>query len=198
MAVTYIRSDLEFILQQILIAEAHAAGADLTTLVPNAFVPFGLRTVDGSFNNLFPGNEDFGAADQLFPRLTDPVFGNDQDGDTIDINGPAPGGVLTNTDYGASGNVVDADPRIISNLIADQTSNNPAAVAIAGSAGADGIWGTADDQLNDGVSIIRVTAGADGVAATADDIAQFSFDNVASDEGPVSYTHLTLPTILRV
>ena len=183
MAVTYIRSDLEFILQQILIAEAHAAGADLTTLVPNAFVPFGLRTVDGSFNNLFPGNEDFGAADQLFPRLTDPVFGNDQDGDTIDINGPAPGGVLTNTDYGASGNVVDADPRIISNLIADQTSNNPAAVAIAGSAGADGIWGTADDQLNDGVSIIRVTAGADGVAATADDIAQFSFDNVASDEG---------------
>ena len=51
--------------------------------------------------------------------------------------------------------MVDADPRIISNLIADQTSNNPAAVAIAGSAGADGIWGTADDQLNDGVSIIR-------------------------------------------
>ena len=53
--VTYIRSDLDFILQQILIAEQHAAGADLSTLVPNSFVPFGLRTVDGSFNNLFPG-----------------------------------------------------------------------------------------------------------------------------------------------
>ena len=74
MAVTFIQSDLEFILQQILIAEAHAAGADLTTLVPNPFVPFGLRTVDGSLNNLFPGQEQFGAADELFPRMTDPFF----------------------------------------------------------------------------------------------------------------------------
>ena len=147
MAVTYIRSDLEFILQQILISETHAAGADLTTLIPNAFVPWGLRTVDGSFNNLRPGNEDFGAADELFPRLLDPVYRDDQDGDTF--------AGVTNTDYGASGNVVDADPRIISNLIVDQTSNNPAAVAIAGSAGIDGIWGTADDQLNDGVSILQ-------------------------------------------
>ena len=39
-----------------------------------------------------------------------------------------PGGVITNTDYGTAGNVADADPRIISNLIADMTSNNPAAV----------------------------------------------------------------------
>ncbi len=74
MAVNYIRSDLEFILQQILIAEQHAAGADLATLIPNAFVPFGLRTVDGSLNNLVPGNEDFGASDELFPRLLDPAF----------------------------------------------------------------------------------------------------------------------------
>ena len=29
----------------------------------------GLRTVDGSFNNLLPGNELLGAADQLFPRV---------------------------------------------------------------------------------------------------------------------------------
>ena len=190
MAVTYIRSDLEFILQQILIAEQHAAGADLTTLVPNAFVPFGLRTVDGSFNNLFPGNEDFGAADELFPRLTDPFFRDDQDGDSIDLG---PGGVVTNTDYGQAGDVADADPRIVSNLIVDQTSNNPAAVAVAGSAGQDGIWGTADDVLNEGVSIIRVTGGADGILGDnpdtldvnegADDIAQFSFDNVAPDEG---------------
>jgi hypothetical protein len=47
---TLIKSDLEFILQQILIAEAHAAGADLTILLPNAFAPLGLRTVDGSLN----------------------------------------------------------------------------------------------------------------------------------------------------
>ena len=91
--------------------------------------------------------------------------------------------MVTNTNYAQSGNVVDADPRIISNLIVDQTSNNPAAVEVAGSAGADGIWGTPDDQLNDGVSIIRVTGGLDGTLGTADDIAQFSFDNVAPDAG---------------
>src|SRR6185295_2656121 len=152
-----------------------ANGADLVNLIPNAFVPWGLRTVDGSFNNLVPGNESFGASDQLFLRLLDPQYRDDADGDTFAGE--------TNTDYGAGGNVVDADPRIISNLIADQTSNNPAAVAVAGSAGADLIWGTGDDQLNDGVSILRVRAGLDGVTGTTDDIADFSFDNVAPDAG---------------
>jgi Ca2+-binding RTX toxin-like protein len=126
---TLIRSDLEFILQQILISEAHAAGADLTSLVPNAFAPLGLRTVDGSYNNLVPGQSDFGGADQPFPHLVDQVFSNDADGDSIDLNGGAPGGLLTNTNYGANGSVVDADPRIISNLVADQTAANPAALA---------------------------------------------------------------------
>ena len=84
---TMIRSDLEFILEQILIAEQHAAGADLTTLVPNSFVPFGLRTVDGSFNNLFPGQEEFGAADQLFPRLMDPFFRDAAAGTYADTTG---------------------------------------------------------------------------------------------------------------
>src|SRR5262245_12242611 len=183
MAVTFIQSDLEFILQQILIAEAHAAGADPASLVPNSFVPFGLRTVDGSFNNLFPGQDQFGASDNLFPRLTDPSFRNDLDGDTFDANGPASGGEVTNTDYGQSGNVADADPRVISNLIVDQTSNNPAAVAVAGSAGADLIWGTNDDQLNDGVTIIGRKVGEDGLANTEDDIVFFSFENVAPDAG---------------
>src|SRR5215475_6679424 len=169
MAVTFIRSDLEFILQQIMIAERHAAGEDLLSLLPNSLVPFGLRTIDGTFNNVIPGQENFGAADELFPRLTDPFFRNDLDGDTFDANGPAPG------------DVVDADPRIISNLIVDQTSRNPAAVAVAGSAGADLVWGTADDVLNDGVSILRTRPGLDGVLGTADDIADFSFDNVAPD-----------------
>ena len=84
---------------------------------------------------------------------------------------------------GQGGDVVDADPRIISNLIVDQTSNNPAAVAVAGSAGVDNVWGTADDVLNDGVSILRTRAGLDGLIGTADDIADFSFDNVAPDAG---------------
>ena len=66
---TLIRSDLEFILQQILIAEQHAAGADLASLLPNQLSMLGLRTVDGSFNNLAPGQQYYGAADQPFPRL---------------------------------------------------------------------------------------------------------------------------------
>ena len=178
-----ITADLQFILEQIKIAEQHTAGADLLDLIANARLPFGLRTVDGSFNNLVPGQTEVGAADNTFPRLLDPFFRNDGDGDTIDINGPSPGGVVTNTNYGQGGNVVDADPRIISNLIADQTSSNPAAVAVAGCAGADLVWGTADDALNDGVSIIGRKVGTDGLANTADDIVFFSFENVAPDEG---------------
>ncbi len=178
-----VRSDLEFILNQIVIAERHAAGEDLLDIIPNSRVAFGLRTVDGSFNNLVQGQSEFGASDNLFPRLTDPFFNNDLDGDTFDANGPGPGGLVTNTDFGQGGDVVDADPRIISNLIVDQTSNNPAAVAVAGSAGVDNVWGTDDDVLNDGVSILRTRAGLDGLIGTADDIADFSFDNVAPDAG---------------
>ena len=118
--VTLIKSDLEFILEQIEIAEAHTAGGDLLTLVGNSFVPFGLRTVDGSFNNILPGQTDFGAADQDFPLLLEQEFRDDQDGDTF--------GPVTNTNYASTTNVVDADPRIISNLIVDQTIANPAAV----------------------------------------------------------------------
>ena len=53
--VAFIRSDLEFILAQILIAERNAAGEVLIDILPNVQVPWGLRTVDGSFNNLVPG-----------------------------------------------------------------------------------------------------------------------------------------------
>ncbi|WP_037084110.1 peroxidase family protein, partial [Rhizobium sp. CF122] len=120
-----IRSDLQFMLEQILIAEAHSGAygtpaQDLRSLLPNTRLPFGLRTVDGSFNNLVQGQTDFGAADQNFPSLLDQQFRNDQDGDTF--------GPITNTNYASTTNVVDADPRIISNLIVDQTITNPVAV----------------------------------------------------------------------
>ena len=82
-----------------------------------------------------------------------------------------------------AGIVFDSQPRTISNLIVDQTSRNPAAVAVAGNAGADNVWGTADDVLNDGVSITGLRAGLDGVAGTQDDIAEFSFGNATPDEG---------------
>src|SRR5262245_5959278 len=74
MAVTFNSSDLLFILDQIQIAEADANGANLIDLLPNVTLPFGLRTVDGSNNNLVPGQSQLGAADNTFPRLGDPTF----------------------------------------------------------------------------------------------------------------------------
>ncbi|WP_439888876.1 peroxidase family protein [Pseudomonas sp. MBLB4123] len=115
-----IRSDLQFILEQIFISERHAAGEDLLSLLPNSRVPFGLRTVDGSFNNLVQGQSGFGATDETFPFLVPQNFRDDQDGDSF--NG------VTNTNYASTTDVADADPRIISNLIADQTITNPSAV----------------------------------------------------------------------
>ena len=68
---------------------------------------------------------EFGATDNLFPRLTDPVFRNEGD-DTFF-------GAPFNNNYGlitpGPDSVVDADPRIISNLIVDMSVNNPAAIA---------------------------------------------------------------------
>ncbi len=137
------QADLAFILKQIKIAEATSIGyttapvsilqsimtAYGATATTAAQLPAGLRTVDGTFNNLLPGRSTTGAADTLFPRLTDPVFRNDTDGDSIDFNGPAPGGTVVQGNYGQPGVVVDADPRVISNLVVDMSVNNPAAIA---------------------------------------------------------------------
>ncbi|WP_085718697.1 peroxidase family protein [Pseudomonas sp. B28(2017)] len=160
------KSDLEFILKQIFIAEANADGASLIDLLPNAQVPFGLRTVDGSFNNLVTGQSEFGAADNAFPRLLDPSFLS-----------PA---------YAGTGSVTDPQPRIISNLIVDQTANNPAAYAAAFDPGLDGVlnFGTVgnDDVLKDGVQIVT-SPGLDGVFGTADDKDVFFMPNVSPDVG---------------
>ncbi|MDH4612164.1 peroxidase family protein, partial [Pseudomonas sp. BN102] len=140
-----VRSDLNFILDQIRIAEAHAAGADLLSLVPNVRASVGLRTVTGEFNNLvnFSGidQSQFGAADNLFPRLLPGEFR------------PAEAG----TTYDSAVDVVDSQPRTISNLIVDQTANNPAALATAFDPGLDGVLGTADDVLKDGVQVVTGT-----------------------------------------
>ncbi|WP_429089546.1 peroxidase family protein [Aeromonas rivipollensis] len=181
------KSDLEFILLQIQIAEAHAAGEDLQNLIPNTELPWGLRTITGEFNNLLDGQEDFGSADNTFPRMLPAEFQNEIDEVGFDADGPGPAGEVTNTDYGVTGSVVDSDPRIISNLIADLTPNNPAAVALAGSAGDDGIFGddprtadvdeSLDDVLNDGVEVVWATR-EDGTAFNT-----FFFANEAPDLG---------------
>src|SRR3954467_5085730 len=76
--------DLRFIYEQILVAQDHAAGGTLLGNGPNQVsdpqLPRGLRTVDGSFNNLAPGQNAFGSADQLFPRLLTPRFRTAQNG----------------------------------------------------------------------------------------------------------------------
>src|SRR5438270_5123298 len=132
--------DLRFIFHQIEVAQAHSAGGVLLGNGPNqvnlqgptAFgcvlgtpcgadpqLPVGLRTVDGSMNNLVPIPDQhlFGAADRLFPRLTKPLFRTAEQGTSY--------ATVPQTD------VIDSQPRIISNLIVDQSANNPAAVAAA-------------------------------------------------------------------
>ncbi|MGL5740277.1 MAG: peroxidase family protein, partial [Plesiomonas shigelloides] len=111
--------DLAFILQQIKISEA-ATNSDgsvngdvLRELVTSPLLPYGIRTVDGSWNNLLPGQELFGSADQTMPRLTA-------------LNWQSADAMTSYTQLG--GMVIDADPRIISNLISDQTASNPAAL----------------------------------------------------------------------
>ena len=129
--VKYIRSDLDFILDQIKLSEAHAAGTPLSDLIAAPNLSVGLRTVDGTYNNLLPGRENWGAADNEFPSLLDPDY---RPATPVDMNGAAPGG-LTATSYAPSNNpgnvVVDGSLRTISNLIVDQTLDNPAAIMVA-------------------------------------------------------------------
>ena len=72
------KADLDFILRQIQISESHAAGNPLLcespsdtswTCVPDPKLAYGLRTVDGSYNNLMPNQSTYGAAGEKFPRL---------------------------------------------------------------------------------------------------------------------------------
>jgi Ca2+-binding RTX toxin-like protein len=136
--VTYIRSDLDFILEQIKIAEAHAAGQPLFGpggLVPAYNVSWGLRTVDGTYNNLIPGREEWGAADNQFPALLPPEYRPVTPGQ-VDFDGP--GGqppINTAANYDPSNNpgsiVMDPSLRTISNLIVDQTLDNPSAIMVA-------------------------------------------------------------------
>ncbi len=147
--------DLRFILKQIKVSEAHAAISSPDD--PNCqglrgpgeyqlplgdggeLLPWGVRTITGVCNNLVPGREYFGASGQEFPRLTGAPIYPEAELVSFDLNGgmnfPGPGYQTTYAppfDYW----VDDSQPRFISNLIVDQTSSNPAAVAIAAGIGA--------------------------------------------------------------
>src|SRR3984957_15632478 len=158
MTIKITRLDLGYILTQIQMADA---GQDPV----NPLLSFGLREVAGTNNNLAAGQSTFGSSLQPFPTITDPLFQNAQVG----------------TSYSqTSGLVVDAQPRVISELIATQNDSNPAAVAAqqeqlnqlgAGYLnltlpGLDGIYGAAEDTGTK-------EPGADGIMGTADDIVTF-------------------------
>ena len=137
-------ADLAYILKQIKIAEAHVAnttsetgpcGALLGTgadQLASPLLSFGLRTVDGSCNHLTDGQETYGASDQLFPRLAGKDFKAAEKAPAGMFGPGSPSFPTTYADKAAANTVVDSQPRLISNLIVDQTASNPAAVAAAG------------------------------------------------------------------
>ncbi|WP_302172817.1 peroxidase family protein [uncultured Hydrogenophaga sp.] len=117
--------DITRILSHIQIAERHVDSnyGALTDAQGNPLgnlVPFGLRTVSGQYNNLV--NTMYGSSDQVMPRLLTPDF------DRAELNPRT--GAPTSYEQ-TSGSVYDSQPRIISNLISDQTDNNPAAIIAA-------------------------------------------------------------------
>ncbi|KQY26700.1 peroxidase family protein [Rhizobium sp. Root482] len=198
MAVKLNVHDLEFILKQIKIAEAHASGIPLNEIrvdengvygtegmlaISQPHLPYGLRTVDGSYNNIIPGRELWGAADQTMPRMFDPHWRNETDDDTFDPDGPTqPAPTLTDGNYnsggettGTGGSVVDADPRTISNLIVDQSPNNPAAlIAALRHAGHEGDLNAKMASVTEPFSLLHAAkvahARADSWQKTADDL----------------------------
>jgi len=143
---TVTAADLGFILKQIKIGEHHAANTTPTTgpcgallgtgpnQISSPLLSFGLRTVDGSCNNLEPGRERFGSATRVFPRLAATDFRAAEKA-TFDPDGPGPQTAGSDTSYDQrTGGVFDSEPRLISNLVVDQTVSNPAAVSGSSSA----------------------------------------------------------------
>ncbi|MDB5746972.1 MAG: Hemolysin-type calcium-binding region [Massilia sp.] len=129
--------DLMFILKQIKIAEASTSpdgmidGKILREGVGSPLLPWGLRTVDGTWNSLLPGMERMGAADNVMPRLIAGTW-HDAEGVAAGVLGANPAVASSSYAQTYTGNMVfDSQPRIISNLIVDQTTGNPAAIAAA-------------------------------------------------------------------
>src|SRR4051812_30165493 len=154
-------ADLAFILKQVKIAEEHAAtltasnpcgtlvaqpgdGIPDSLQIPDYLTSYGLRTVDGSCNNLIPGRERYTASDEVFPRLASPDF-RAAEGAAAGFFGPGSPAIPSSSYAQKKGFVFDSEPRVVSNLIVDQTSTNPAAVAAAAfpvraQAGAPGVF----------------------------------------------------------
>ena len=162
---TVSESDLAYILDQIKIAEAHSTtgvassssyslaldgsvpgvtvgsnplvvGSTLATDIPDPLLPLGLRQIDGRNNNLSDGYSEWSGYNYL---VTDPLItGNSvlgSAGQPFKRETP----LSWRGDYSnRTGSVTDNVIRTISNLIADQSSSNPAAVAAANGSAEEG------------------------------------------------------------
>ena len=140
---TFDTVDLQFILTQILMAEAGQPPV-------NPHLAFGLRELTGTNNNVVAGQSTFGSAGQIFPRVGSAVFTTGAvniDGTIFDPHPGVAGDTYTaRPDYSStSGTVVDPAPRIISNLISDQSAGNAAALDAAQAFAA---------QLGDGYTVM--------------------------------------------
>src|SRR5262249_35047900 len=159
----------------------NAAGESLLDLLPNVRVPFGLRTVDGSENNLInfdvPDQTHFGAADTVFPRLTDPIF-RPAEGIGADFFGPGSPAIPSSSYAQTNGSVSDSHPPTIPTRLAAHPPNTPAAYANAFDPAPDGVLNFGapgnDDVLKPGVKSVP-TPGLDGQFGTADDTQVFFF-----------------------
>jgi len=161
----YTSNDINRILSDIKISEEHAAGGELQDILPNASSTRGLRTIDGYQNNVtgIGDRDNWGAADLSFPTLTEQAFRNAAFGDTDGPFGPTP---AMDTTYDSSVSVYDPEPRIISQLINNQTSQNPSAVEVF-AGGEGGVNATIPNMA----------------AGLGDDDVAYAFDNAAPDEG---------------
>ena len=139
--------DLAFILKQIKIAEHHSRRCSTiptrrtraATLVgpgpdqiPDRLTPYGLRTVDGSCNNLVPGPRDTSRRRTSCSRADRQPGLPGRRGRPAGFFGPGSPAIPSLLRAEEAATSFDSQPRVISNLIVDQTSTNPAAIAAAG------------------------------------------------------------------
>ena len=161
----YTSADISRILSDIKISERHAAGEELQDILPNASSTRGLRTIDGYQNNVtgIDDRDSWGAADLSFPTLTDQAF---RIAGVGDVDGPFGPAMEMQTSYDSPGSVFDPEPRIISQLITNQTSQNPSAVEVFAG--------------GEGGSMATIATNAAGLA---DGDVAYAFPNAAPDEG---------------
>src|SRR5690606_2875790 len=127
-----------------------------------------------------PDQSTYGASGVAFPRLLTPEL---RDAQPVPPGAPAAPGQPNPTTYEQTdGFVYDSEPRTISNLIVDQTTDNPAAVAKLLEFLAEGLDARiTDDDGNE----LPIPEPPPGEELTPEDLPEgrIFLQNVATDEG---------------